>query len=79
VTARTWSAATVLAAGLLLLSPAAAHAAPSGTPAGTGGGCRENGQAIAGSAQALQPFGAVVRQETPIAPLNAMFFATLCG
>lgn len=64
---------------LLALPPAAAHADPTGTPAGTGGGCKANGQAVAGNAQDLQPFGGVVSQSTPIAPLNAAFFTSLCS
>ena len=79
MTARRWCAATVSAAALLFLSPAAASAAPpGGTPAGTGGGCPENGHAVASNAKSLRPFGAVVRQNAPIAPLNADFFSTLC-
>ena len=77
--ARTWSAVTVSAVALLILAPTAAHAEPVDTPAGTGGGCKENGQAVAGNAQDLQPFGAVVSQNAPIAPLNAAFFRMFCG
>lgn len=77
---RTWSAATACAATLLVVFPTAAHADPPGTPAGTGGGCRENGQAVSGFAQAPGPFGAdVVSQNAPIAPLNALFFTTFCA
>lgn len=80
--ARTWSAAAVSAAALLVLVPTAAQAEPPVTPAGTGGGCKANGQEVAGNAQNpdLQPFGAnVVSQNAPIAPLNALFFTIYCA
>lgn len=78
--ARTWSASFACAATLLVLSPTAAHADPPDTPAGTGGGCRENGQEVAGNARELRPFGAtVVSGNAPIAPLNAVFFKMFCG
>jgi hypothetical protein len=77
--ARTWSAATACAAALLVLCPAAAQAEPPVTPAGTGGGCKDNGQAVAGFARTPGPFGAdLVRGSAPIAPLNALFFETFC-
>lgn len=81
MSARTWSAATACAAALTLgLTPTAAHAVPSDTPAGTGGGCPANGQAVSGSAQAAGPFGAdVVSLNAPIAPLVAVFFTTICA
>ena len=68
-------AATALA--LLTASPAAAAGPPSETP--TGGGCQANGQAIAGAAQTLSPFGQVVRGNAPIADDNAAFFGIFCG
>lgn len=77
--ARTWSASTACAATLLVVFPTAAHADPPGTPAGTGGGCRANGQAVSENARDLQPFGDLVRQNAPIAPLNALFFMRLCA
>ena len=58
---------------------AAAGGPPTGTPAGTGGGCRENGQAIATVARLVGPFGQIVRTSAPIADDNATFFATICG
>lgn len=77
--ARTWSGATACAATLLVLFPTTAQADQPVTPAGTGGGCRENGQEVAGNAQTSRPFGAdVVSQFAPIAPLNALFFTLHC-
>jgi hypothetical protein len=75
--ARSWTVGAVLTAGLVLLAPGTAGAAPA-TPAGTGGGCKENGQAVAANARLLQPFGRVVSQNAPIAPLNRMFFMEFC-
>ena len=74
---RRWTTAGLLALGLVLAAPAAASAAPDGTPASTGGGCKANGQVIAGAGQAGQ-FGQTVSQNTPIALLNAFFFETYC-
>ncbi len=78
--ARAQSAAIVGAAVLFLLVPTAAHAGPpAATPAGTGGGCKANGQVIAENAKTLQPFGfRIVRDNTPIAPLVGAFFAGNC-
>lgn len=64
----------------LVLFPAVASAAPGDTPAGSGGGCRANGQAISGAARTVPvPFGQIVRGSAPIADDNAAFFAALCG
>lgn len=66
----------------LFLAPAAAAAAPEGppdtTPAGTGGGCRENGRVIADAARFPGAFGQTVRQAAPIADENAAFFTRSC-
>lgn len=77
VRTRAWSAAACTAT-LLVLFPTAAQAEQPVTPAGTGGGCRENGQVVASNAKGLQPFGTVVRANAPIAPLNAAFFVKHC-
>ena len=78
--ARTWSAATACAAAVLVLTPNAAHADRPVTQSGTGGGCQANGQEVAGNAGEFRPFGAdVVRENAPIAPLNALFFTTFCA
>lgn len=58
---------------------AAAGGPPPDTPAGTGGGCRENGQAIATIARLIGPFGQLVRTSAPIADDNAAFFAAICA
>ncbi|MGY1696796.1 hypothetical protein ACI780_18010 [Geodermatophilus sp. SYSU D00814] len=70
--------------GLVLAAPAVASAAPPQTtppttPAQTGGGCAENGAVIAGAARGAEPFGETVRDNTPIAPLNAVFFTLFCA
>lgn len=75
MSARRWSVAAAAAVGLVVLAPAAASA--SDTPAGTGGGCKENGQAVAGAARGPDPFGQFVRTQAPIADDVAGFFA-LC-
>ena len=74
---RRWSTGAVLTLGLVLAAPAVASAAPD-TPAGTGGGCKENGQAIAGAASGPGAFGQFVRRNVPIAQDNARFFTELC-
>ena len=57
-----------------------ASAPPSGTPAGSGGGCKANGQAISGAAQTVPvPFGQIVSGNAPIADDNAAFFTVLCS
>jgi hypothetical protein len=79
MSARSWSAGAVLTAGLVLLAPGTAGAAPV-TPAGSGGGCKANGQEVASNAQEFRPFGRnVVQNFAPIAPLNAAFFTAFCS
>jgi hypothetical protein len=78
MSARSWSVGAVLIAGLVFLAPGTAGAAPV-TPAGTGGGCKDNGQAVAANARMSQPFGGMVSELAPIAPLNRMFFKRFCG
>jgi len=75
--ARSWSVGAVLTAGLVLLAPGMAGAAPD-TPAGTGGGCKANGQAVAMNARTIHPFGGLVSDNAPIAPLNKQFFTMFC-
>jgi hypothetical protein len=80
--ARRWSAGAVLGMGLVVLAPAAAHAAgpPATTPGQSGvHGCSDNGQIIADVANDPGAFGAVVRQGAPIADENAAFFALFCS
>ena len=78
---RRWASCTAIAAGLVLLAPASAYAAgpPATTPAGTGGGCAANGQAISGAAMGPGAFGQIVRGAAPIADQNAAFFTALCS
>jgi len=78
MTLRRWSSVLVVPTALVVLtaSPAGAEP-PSTTP--TGGGCQANGQAIAGAARTVQPFGQVVRTNAPIADDNALFFDLFCG
>lgn len=76
-------AVAAAAAGLVLLPTGVAHAAspgspPPGTPAGTGGGCQQNGQAVSGATRTLAPFGTFVRTQAPIADDNAAFFTDFC-
>ncbi|MHA6785701.1 hypothetical protein ACVGOW_32585 [Pseudonocardia saturnea] len=72
--------AGAVTASLVLLPGVASAASPSDTPAGTGGGCKENGQAISGAAQTVPvPFGQIVRGNAPIADDNAAFFGVFCG
>ncbi|SNS42770.1 hypothetical protein SAMN04488107_2507 [Geodermatophilus saharensis] len=73
----------MLTVGLVLAAPVAASAAPPETtppttPAQSGGGCAANGAVIAGAARGEEPFGETVRENTPIAPLNAAFFRMFC-
>src|SRR5690242_18724482 len=49
-----------------------------GQAQGGGAGCKENGQAVAGGAQAPGPFGQFVSTQTPIADDVAAFKETLC-
>ena len=77
MTARRWPSVLVVPVAVLLLAaPAAAQGPPSETP--TGGGCQENGEAIAGAAIVFRPFGQVVRGNAPIADENAAFFDLFC-
>jgi hypothetical protein len=68
----------LLASGVLLGAGSAAAAPPPSTPGDTEGGCKENGQAISGAAQSLNPFGQVVRGQAPISDNNAEFFNMFC-
>ena len=70
---RRLSVAAVVAAGLVLVVPA--HAGAVDTPAGTGGGCKENGLAVASAAEGGRGFGQFVRTQVPIADDVAGFFA----
>ncbi|WP_336031167.1 hypothetical protein [Geodermatophilus sp. FMUSA9-8] len=74
---RRWTTAGLLALGLVLAAPATASAAPD-TPAGTGGGCAANGQAVATAAGGGAAFGQFVSGNAPIAPFVADFFETYC-
>ena len=74
------SALAAVGLGLVLWSgPAGAVGPPDQTPAGTGGGCAKNGQAIASGAREAGAFGATVRTFAPIADENAAFFGALCS
>jgi hypothetical protein len=75
---RRWSTGTVLALGFVVIAPATASADPSGTPAGTGGGCARNGAAVSTFAQAPGPYGQLAKDFTPIADDVAAFFGTYC-
>ena len=75
---RCWSSALVVPVAVVLLAaPAAAQGPPSETP--SGGGCRENGQAVASAAGAPGPFGQFVRTQAPIADDVALFFVFFCS
>lgn len=77
MTLRRWPSALVVPIAVVLLAaPAAAQGPPSETP--TGGGCRENGQAVAGAASQPGPFGRFVSTQTPIADDIALFFRNFC-
>jgi hypothetical protein len=67
--------------GLVAFAPAHASAAgpPTTTPAGTGGGCAANGDAISGFAKGAVGFGSIVRDNAPIADENALFFTRFCS
>jgi hypothetical protein len=72
--------AGAVTASLVLLPAVASASPPSDTPAGTGGGCKTNGQTISDAARSVPgPFGQFVRGSAPIADDNAAFFSDLCG
>jgi hypothetical protein len=65
---------------LVVLGAAAglvASVAPA-TAADQQGGCKENGQAVASAAHAIQPFGQFVRTQAPINDDVAAFKTALC-
>ena len=66
------------AALVLLPTAAAAQGPPEATPAGTGGGCQANGQAVSSAARGEGPFGQFVRTQDPIADDIAGFFQLYC-
>ena len=70
----------LVATAVLVLLPtaAAAQGPPASTPAGTGGGCQENGQAVSFAARGEGPFGQFVRGQAPIADDIAVFFQLFC-
>jgi hypothetical protein len=80
LTTRIVAAAATAFVGLSMATGVAGAAGPpASTPAGTGGGCRDNGQAISTVARLQGPFGVLVRSSAPIADDNVQFFATICN
>jgi hypothetical protein len=78
-TVRAIVCAGAVTASLVLLPAVASASPPSDTPAGTGGGCKKNGQTVSELARGvLFPFGQTVRGSAPIADDNAAFFGDLC-
>ena len=70
----TLSAATAGVALGLLVAPGGALA-QEGAPTG---GCQENGQAVAGAARTVRPFGRFVSSNAPVDDDVVLFKATLC-
>ena len=77
---RTIIAAAALGVGMALLPGVALAdpAPPPTTPSETDGGCKENGQAVAGAASAPGTFGETVSDSAPIADDVAQFFTVFC-
>jgi hypothetical protein len=63
---------------LLIVGVASSLCALAPATASADAGCKENGQAVAGAAQALQPFGQFVSTQTPINDDVATFKAIFC-
>jgi hypothetical protein len=68
---------TVAIAFVLLGAGTAAAQPPMSTP--EGGGCADNGQAVAGAASGPGAFGQLVRTNTPLADDVAAFFDIFCA
>jgi hypothetical protein len=66
---------TIGVAASLLVAAGPASAVPDGNP----GGCKENGQAVAGAAQAPGPFGQFVKTNVPINDEVELFKTIFCG